>query len=296
MCWKSLHELTRENHTPICFFFSFQKQHEHILCTFSCSMSTPIVVVIGGASAGLGRGIALNLASHPHAKTGARFHLVLLARREAELQAVVDECNKASGGNTASYFVADLTSRDETFAAADFALKTFGRIDVWINNAGRSIYKHTLDLTPQDIENMMSVNVYSALYGTQAAVKAFTDHKIGGQIIMVSSALPRFPAMFPQGAAYGASKAFLNAITDTLRVDLKANEATKDVVVTLFSPGAIDTDFGKNSGFGDLANPYARPVDEVSVCVRTAIEERVEELYSSPELKKVCVDYLQAKA
>jgi NADP-dependent 3-hydroxy acid dehydrogenase YdfG len=116
------------------------------------------VIVITGASAGIGRAAAVLLASR-----GAR--LILVARRRELLDEVVASC-----GANADPAVADVTRRDQVNAVAARALDRFGRIDVWINNAGRGISRMPSELTDDDVDEMMLVNVKSALYGMQAVL------------------------------------------------------------------------------------------------------------------------------
>src|SRR4051812_48261088 len=113
------------------------------------------VVVITGASAGIGAALAEVLSAR-----GAR--LVLAARREEKLADVARKC----GGETL-VVAADVTKRAEVDRIRDEALTKFGHIDVWINNAGRGISRLVSELTDEDIDEMITVNVKSALYGMQ---------------------------------------------------------------------------------------------------------------------------------
>lgn len=242
-------------------------------------MSTT-VVVITGASSGIGRALAKNLASRPHGGDGSSFRLVLVARREEELKKAQEECG---GDSVAKYFVADVTKQQEVAAAGKFAVESFGKVDVWINNAGRAVHARTTDLTEAQLNDMMQVNVFSALWGMQAAVGLFTGLGGKGQIINVSSLLGRNATLFPEGAAYNAAKHALNALTDNLRQDVQSQDATKNITVTLFSPGVVNTEFGHNSGTGDHSQiPYAQPVEEVAEGLRSCIEGKKEEMYSRP--------------
>ena len=109
------------------------------------------VIVITGASSGIGASLAELLGAR-----GAR--LVLAARREPELAAAL-----ARAGTNALKVVADVTRRADVERVAAECLTRFGRLDVWINNAGRGISRSVLELSDQDFDEMMSVNVKSAL-------------------------------------------------------------------------------------------------------------------------------------
>jgi NADP-dependent 3-hydroxy acid dehydrogenase YdfG len=110
------------------------------------------VVVITGASGGIGAAAAASLASR-----GAS--VVLVARRETELRGVAERC-----GETALPVVADVTKRDDVRRVVRTAIERFGRIDVWVNNVGRGITRMPSALTDDDIDDIMRVNIKSMLY------------------------------------------------------------------------------------------------------------------------------------
>src|SRR5262249_46156374 len=121
------------------------------------------VVVITGASAGIGAALARRLS-----REGAR--VAIAARREAELQRVASEC-----GEVALPVVADVTRRGDVERLRDEAIRAYGHVDVWVNNAGRGINAPVLELTDEQFDLMMAVNVKSALYGMQAIVPHFME-------------------------------------------------------------------------------------------------------------------------
>ena len=260
--------------------------------------SSTINVVITGASSGIGRDLARNLAKTP-APTGQRYALLLLARREAELKAAVDECNEAAGSAIAHFAVADVCKRAEVDRAAVEAERAFGgRFHVWINCAGRGLSKRAIDLTDDDIDDMMTINVKSAMYGMQAAVRAFTaaGTPATGQIINVSSILGRCATFAPIRSAYNGAKHFLCAVTDNVRQDLQSDEATKGIVVSSVLPGPVATDFGLNAGSADSrANPNAQDVAEVSQVIRLCIEERREDVYTRDSDRVNINNFIAAK-
>lgn len=116
------------------------------------------VIVITGASGGIGAALAGELGKAGH-------RLVLAARRQEELERVARE---AAEGALA--VPTDVTRREEVERLRDRALEAHGGIDVWVNNAGRGISKRVMELTDADFDEMMTVNVKSALYGMQAVV------------------------------------------------------------------------------------------------------------------------------
>ena len=146
------------------------------------------VVVITGASAGIGAELAKQLGAR-----GAK--VVLAARRKPELDAVA----KAIGDHALA-IVTDVTKRDDVEHLAKAAIERFGRIDVWVNNAGRGISRSVADLVDDDLDAMWRDNMKSVVYGVQAVLPHFKS-KNAGQIVNVSSGLSRAP-LAPVRAAY----------------------------------------------------------------------------------------------
>src|SRR5437762_2261406 len=171
-------------------------------------MTEPKVVVITGASSGIGAGLAIRLG-----REGMR--LVLAARSAEKLEAVAVE---AAPGGLALAVPTDVTRRSDVEKLRDTALDRFGQVDVWVNN-GRGISRPVLELTDDDVDEMIAVNVKSALYGMQAIVPYFIERG-RGHIINVSSFLGRVPIATPR-SAYNAAKAALNSLTANVRVDLQ---------------------------------------------------------------------------
>jgi NADP-dependent 3-hydroxy acid dehydrogenase YdfG len=217
------------------------------------------VIVITGASSGIGAALA-----HEVGRRGGS--LVLAARRVPELEAV------AKGASTPCAVVqADVTRRADVDGIARAALERFGHVDVWVNNAGRSITRTTLDLTDEDIDTMMRDNVKSVLYGMQAIVPHFKERG-RGQIVNVSTMLGRIPVFAGLRSAYNAAKHAMNSLTENVRVDLAKD--FPGIVVTCVLPGVVATDFGKTAvggAFESRALPNAQPVDEVAKVIADAI-------------------------
>ncbi|MGA2448865.1 MAG: SDR family oxidoreductase [Polyangiaceae bacterium] len=239
------------------------------------------VVVVTGASAGIGAELAKQLASK-----GA--NVVLAARRKEELDAVAKRI-----GEQAFVVVTDVTKRSDVERLAKAAIERFGRIDVWVNNAGRGISRSVADLTDEDLDAMWTVNMKSVVYGIQAVLPHFKA-KNAGQIINISSGLSRVP-LAPVRAAYGAVKAAVNMLTASLRVELKKTHP--GIHVTLLLPGVVATEFGVNSmGVGIVDNrklPGAQPVEEAVKAIVDVIESRKHEAYTSAFIGGVVERYLR---
>jgi NADP-dependent 3-hydroxy acid dehydrogenase YdfG len=227
------------------------------------------VIVITGASAGIGAELAKQLGA-----MGAK--VVLAARRKTELDAVA-----AAIGKDALAVVTDVTKRQDVEHLAKATLARFGRIDVWVNNAGRGISRSVGELTDDDLDAMWRDNMKSVVYGIQAVLPHFKSRN-EGQIINVSSGLSRVP-FAPVRAAYGAVKSAMNMLTASLRVELRATHP--GIHVTLVLPGVVATEFGLNSlGSGIVDNrklPGAQPVDAAARAIVDVIENPRPEAYTS---------------
>lgn len=241
-------------------------------------MSTQVVVVTG-ASSGIGAAVAERLA---HDGTA----LGLVARRGGALEAVSARC-----GVLALAIAADMTVRAEAERAAAEAIARFGHIDVWINNVGRGITRPVAALTDDDIDEMMRVNVKSALYGMQAVLPHFMARG-RGHIINVSSVLGRMP-MAPFRSAYNGAKHFLNAITANIREDLAASHP--GIAVSLVSPGVVRTEFGVNAVHGGPDSrtlPNSQSAEEVAEVIAGVIASRAPDVYTRPGVKPMVLGYL----
>lgn len=241
------------------------------------------VIVITGASAGIGAELARQLGAKGH-------RLVLAARRENELQQVAQE----SGGQAVPV-VCDVTRRHDINNLKSIAIDSFGQVDVWINNAGRGINRKVMDLSDADLDEMMTVNVKSALYGMQAIIPHFQERG-EGHLINVSSFLARVPRVTNR-SAYSAAKAALNVLTANLRMDLQATHP--GIHVSLVMPGVVTTEFGKNVlGVVPTAIPSSPPanaqtVDDVARSIIDLIEHPQPEIFTNPSLADISRRYNQ---
>ena len=231
------------------------------------------VVVITGASSGIGAELARQLGRRGDA-------LVLAARSEEALREVA-----ASTGSQAHVVRTDVTKRADVERLRDEALEAFGRVDVWVNNAGRGIDRPVLELTEHDFDEMMAVNVKSALYGMQAIVPHFQERG-AGHLVNVSSFLGRVPLATVR-SAYNAAKAALNALTANLRVDLAAK--WPGIHVSLVMPGVVATPFARNAVGAapdvPLRSPPGMPaqtVEEATATIVELLDHPRAELYTNP--------------
>lgn len=240
------------------------------------------VIVITGASAGIGAELARLVGSR-----GAR--PVLVARREAELNAVA-----AGSGPDAIAVVADVTRRADVERVLATAIETFGRVDVWVNNAGRGITRPVSEITEDDFDEMMLVNAKSALFGMQTVLPHFKERD-AGHIINVSSLLGRVPVAHVR-SAYSASKHALNALTGSLRIELRSEYPA--IHVSTVSPGVVATEFGIRAIGGGLDSrtmPHAQPVSEVAAIIADVIENPRADVYTRPGYQDMIVGYYAAE-
>ncbi len=224
------------------------------------------VVMITGASAGIGRATAVALA-----QTGA--HVVLIARRQERLNALVDELAVYPGHRLA--LTGDVS--DEQFARAAIAetITAFGHLDVLINNAGLGHRSYLTKMPTPDMHRLFDTNVMGLLYFTQAAIPHMKQQG-GGHIINISSIISQRP--LPTMGLYCASKTAVNFISRALRMELRPYH----IRVTIVYPGRTITEFG-SALLGDTgANPsrLARvPAERVAHAIVKAITTGKTEIY-----------------
>ncbi len=236
------------------------------------------VVVITGASGGIGAALAQRLGQQGDA-------VVLVARRAEALEAVARHAGKQT-----LVVAADVTDRAAVRAVVDAAVARFGHVDVWVNNVGQGITRQPSELTDDDIDAMMRLNVKSALYGMQEILPHFAERG-RGQIINVSSMLGRIPFATFRSAYIGA-KHFLNALTATFRAEMQ--ERHPGIQVSLVSPGVVHTDFGTNAIHGgpdSRALPGGQEAEEVAEVIADLIAARRADVYTRAGSHERVVEY-----
>lgn len=184
------------------------------------------IVAITGASSGIGRATAKLLA-----EKGA--HVVLAARREAELRSVRAEIEGAGG--KAFHCVVDVRRREDMQRLVDSACEHFGGLDVLVSNAGIGPISRFDALAVADWEDMIDVNIKGVLYGIAAALPHFSRQNSGQFIHILSTAGLR---ILPTMGVYAATKNAVRTLTEALR-----QEVGPRIRVTEISPGMVATEF-----------------------------------------------------
>ena len=185
------------------------------------------VAVVTGSGRGIGRGVALGLA-----EAGA--DVVVTARRQEEIDAVVAEVQER--GRRAIGVNGDITDPEFVHALVDRAVAELGRLDIWVSNAGGSEHKGTYSFTDMPIEHwdaQLDLNLRPHFVAAQACARVMGDT---GSLIGISSTSALGPSA--RFAAYGAAKAAMNQLTQTLAIEL----APKGIRANSLAVGIIPTE------------------------------------------------------
>ncbi|AIO43252.1 SDR family oxidoreductase [Burkholderia cenocepacia] len=221
------------------------------------------VVVITGASSGLGEETARHLAQR-----GAK--LVLGARRVDRLERLADEI----GAGRQAMLETDVTERDAVQRLVDRAVDLHGRIDVMLNNAGLMPSSMLERLHVDEWDRMIDVNIKGVLYGIAAALPHMIRQK-GGHIINVSSVAGH--KVGPGGAVYAATKHAVRALTEGLRQEVKPH----NIRTTILSPGAVATELTRTITDPDVAKGMSQVYQQAIPA--SAFARAVEYAMSQPD-------------
>lgn len=221
------------------------------------------MVIITGASSGIGEATALLLASR-----GAK--VVLGARGKDRLEALAKRITDAGG--VAAYAPVDVKKRDDVLNLVQLATERFGRLDVLFNNAGVMPISPLDDLRVEDWEEMIDVNIKGVLYGIAAALPVFRRQGFGHFVNTASTAgLKTYPNM----SIYSGTKFAVRAISEGLR-----QEAGDKLRVTIITPGLVNTNFADGMTSPEVKaqweasrEKFAMSPDAVARAVAFAIEQ-----------------------
>ena len=203
------------------------------------SLDTKVAIVTGGDS-GIGHAISLEL-GRQGASVTVNYH-----KDEASAKATVDAITKSGG--KAQAVQGDVSSVADLHNLVDSTVKTFGKVDVMVNNAGMETRTSTLDTTERQFDMVIGVDLKSAFFGVQLAAKQMISQGGGGRIINISSIHEDWP--MPGNSPYCAAKGGVRMLTRTAGVEL----APHGITVVGVAPGAVHTPIDEVT----LSDPAAR--------------------------------------
>lgn len=218
------------------------------------------VAVITGASSGIGKAIAIELANN-----GVK--VVLGARRAEELKSLVEDIK--NHGGEAIFLKTDVSNRTDLVALVNLAVEKYGKLDVIVNNAGVARISRIDDLDIDGWDEMVDVNIKGTLYGMAAALPVFKRQQSGHIVNIISTSGIK---IVPEQGIYAGTKNAVRTIAEAFR-----QESDGCIRITGISPGYIKTDFAvKSVHTGEM---------------KTAASEAVERMAISPEAVAHAVIY-----
>ena len=220
------------------------------------------VVVVMGASSGLGREAALRLAGQ-----GAK--VVVSARGEPGLRSLVEEIRE--GGGEATAVVADAAEFEEVKAVADRAAEEYGRLDTWVHMAGVGLFAAFEDTTPEEFRRVIDVNLMGQVHGAMAALPHIKREGRGALIHISSMGAKR---SVPLQSAYCASKHGMEGFIEALRVEIRREGLP--IGVTSIQPATTNTPFFDKARTKLGVKPVAPPPNYAPGIVADAILQAAE--------------------
>ena len=227
------------------------------------------IVVITGASSGIGRESAIEFA-----KKGAK--LVLVARRKQKLDKLKEDLQKFN--TEVLTCECDVSDKFQVSKMSDMVLENFGSIDILVNNAGFAIYGSVSDLSIEEIESQMATNYFGMIYCTKNFLPTMLE-KNSGHIVNVASVAASFG--LPGIASYCASKFAMLGFSEGLKHEL----AGTDIGVTVVSPIMVRTDFFEHPSFTNMPKYSPMSLSSKTVAkaiIRAANSSRLEIIVPSP--------------
>lgn len=185
------------------------------------------VALVTGAGQGIGRAIALRLA-----RDGA--HICVVDLKDDKMNEVAAEVRRI--GREATTVKADVASRDEVYAAIDHAEKELGGFDIMVNNAGIAQVQPLSEVTPEELDRILQINVAGVVWGIQAAAKKLKQRGHKGRIISASSIAGH--EGYAMLGVYSATKFAVRALTQAAAKEY----ASDGITVNAYAPGVVGTD------------------------------------------------------
>jgi short-subunit dehydrogenase len=234
-------------------------------------MNTPQVVLITGASAGIGYATALAFA-----RRGS--HVIATARRAERLSALAAAVNAlpTPHGDILT-ITADVTDADAMQRAVAQGVERFGRLDVLVANAGLGQRGPLADTPWDDIEIVLRTNIDGVLHSIRAAIPGMRQSG-GGQIVLISSVAGQ--VALPYATTYGATKAFVSSLARSLRLELESDH----IGVTDMLVGRTETDFNANRRGSARSNSNlpAMTAEKVADAIVKAVDRKQQTVVLRP--------------
>lgn len=206
------------------------------------------VVAVTGASSGIGKAIAVELA-----KNGAK--VVLGARRTAQLQQIAEEI-KSKGGD-AIFAQIDVKNKADLIRLVNTAVGQYGKLDVMVNNAGISQLSRVDELDLEGWEEMIDINLKGVLYGMAAAIPVFRQQQSGHIVNIISTSGIK---IVPMQGVYAGTKNAIRTIAEAFR-----QESDGTMRITGISPGFVKTDFANHIKNEEMKTAVQQGMDQVAI-------------------------------
>jgi NADP-dependent 3-hydroxy acid dehydrogenase YdfG len=206
------------------------------------------IVAITGASSGMGKSIAIELA-----KNGAK--VILGARRTEQLQQIVEEIN--SKGGEATFAQIDVKDKADLVKLVNTAVEQYGRLDVIINSAGVSQLARIDELDVVGWEEMIDINLKGVLYGMAAAIPVFKRQQCGHIINIISTSGIK---IVPMQGVYAGTKNAIRTISEAFRQESEGN-----IRITGISPGFVKTDFANNLKNEEMKKAIQKGMEQIAI-------------------------------
>lgn len=218
------------------------------------------VIVITGASSGFGKGVAQRLADK-----GA--HIVLAARRAQLLEYLAHDVEKRGG--QALVVPTDVGKEEDVERLADAALTRFGRIDVWINDAGVGVLGRFDEIPLADHARLVQTNLMGTIYGSHFALRQFRKQG-SGALINIASISGKIGT--PYYGSYSATKFGIVGLGQALNQELRLNDLGKRIHVTTINPMPFDTPFWEHAANYTGHSPRAYPMYDPDKVVEAVVD------------------------
>jgi NADP-dependent 3-hydroxy acid dehydrogenase YdfG len=206
------------------------------------------VIAITGASSGMGKAIAIELA-----KNGAK--IVLAARRTEQLQQLVEEI-KSTGGDAICTTI-DVKNKADLVRLVNTAVEHYRKLDVIVNNAGVSQLSRIDELDIDGWEEMIDINLKGVLYGMAAAIPVFKQQQSGHIVNIISTSGIK---IVPMQGVYAGTKNAIRTIAEAFR-----QESNGNIRITGISPGIIKTDFANNIKNEEMKTAVQKGMEQIAI-------------------------------